>query len=91
MALKLLIFASSARLALSRKKSSSLGMRMDPAVPAVSLANVARQLQPAMRYLTNFSFKPASGVTMDTEGSRNVVVDGGERCLSCARPPRLGH
>ena len=31
MALKLLIRASSARLALRRKKSSSLGMRMDPA------------------------------------------------------------
>jgi len=56
----------------------------------VSLANVERQLQPAMRYL-NFSFKRASGAKMDTEGSRNVVVDGGERCLSCARAPRLGH
>jgi hypothetical protein len=70
MALKLWIRASSARLALSRKKSSSLGMRMDPA-PSRGVAGQRRAtLQPAMRYL-NFSFKRASGVTMDTEGSRN--------------------
>ena len=46
-------------------------MRGPCTVPAMSLANVARQLQPAMRYL-NFSFKRVSGVTMDAEG--NIVA-----------------
>jgi hypothetical protein len=46
MALKLPSLASSARLALSRKKSSSLGMCADPApVPAVSLESDQRSDQ----------------------------------------------
>ena len=63
MALKLLSLVSSARLALSRKKSSSLGMCVDPApFPAMSLANVARHLPPAMRYL-KFNFKRVLRIT----------------------------
>jgi hypothetical protein len=63
MALKLLSHVSSARLALSRKKSSSLGMCVDPApFAAMSLANVARHLQPAMRYL-KFNFKRVLRIT----------------------------
>ena len=93
MVLKLLNLVSSARLALGRKKSSSLGMCVHPApFPAMSLANVARHLQPAMRYL-NFSFKRVlrvadlrGCVTIDARGSRIVVVNDASQSLSQVAP-----
>ena len=54
-ALKLLSLASSARLALCRKKSSSLGTSVDPPFHTASLARVTQPSQPAMCCLSSTS------------------------------------
>jgi hypothetical protein len=88
MALKLPSFASSARLALSRKKSSRRGMCVDPALfPRcrwpTSRDNCSRLCVISIQLQTRLRIADLRGsVTIDARGRRIVVVNGSWQALS---------